>query len=1294
MDSSSLQHDEDDAQDEGLFVVIVGDKMDEQPSDLDNQNTEPTIHLEMKPENSFLTCTEELKLTSDIKTEEQFEPMVEEYISDETDVPSDADNKDDIYLEELRESNEQKYLEIPDDNSFVAEICRMNPILKDDTEALVDALFKVMKDTMPLDPPDGFVVERNNMFECVDCGYQTTRSRYTLARHWVHKHGSRRFACMACGTTFAWITNLYRHERICNSDNAWLVLKARDRINQIKAERKINKQKAPSKKTLTVRELKSNLRVTKRKVSERAGKSKIFEQFKGVKIKTERLPKTKQNKAKQTIKTKKEPLKRTIATKRGATKRKIVRKSQGSPKKDPASKPRIVTESDNRGSLKKDPKIAPESDEDIDPFGGDHDSDPQYEPSEEEYDSDDYFKRNGKYSDPLNLLELKKPSRKRTPVVRKNSNRQCEQKALIDEKYDEYLSTANHDDPLSPKKLNNSNSLKIKKNPVRSSNVKVSVDHKSDPDHNSSYVDVKETKTTKNSLKTAAKDKDSCLKDSYLNRLRLERPDLMGDEELLVKILSEIMVKDKPPPLPKGFADLESNGMFQCKTCNHLSKSRNDAIRHWRVKHEHISYKCYACGAQFGLFRSLYVHERSCGAQYAYIVRRARVGTFKLTSRKNNKKKIYNETGTYICSFCPREFKRMMSLEAHENEHKLHLPYKCKQCPAAYTSVTALSHHKRRKHRKAELLCDKCDRAFTHTNELRTHMDTHLDVKKYACTECVRRFAQKQDLKIHVDRDHRNLPYPYACKLCPQRYPLMTKLRTHVTQKHGINVISRKSIYNKLPEISLNQVKRVTIAKKSELHTESDLTKISYDVQIIDAVKKEQKNEIELTDRSEDVDDDINGEQVIDEKEAKKVHECPHCKKRYVERKSLKKHIDRKHFNLFPFACKICYKRCAEEMYLRRHMQRHHGIQVEKPEQAKKRKEKIVKPTPSPKRKGYTYRNAEGVQMPFERDSTGKIPCPECDKKYSHMTDLRKHVNKIHLRLPEPYACKMCPKRCMKLVTLRAHMLKTHGMHIIARKTLKKHLPNLTAEQLKNAITVKHSDFDPTYEPIATSVQNLTETVNIDHHYTEVSEPIEIDGNFTDTEVLPGSRNISPKKCPVAPNPAIETSAANTCASKDEFVDTSHGVEHEDINDEEKGEETDETYDGEEGSDESEEPSEDIKEIVKKHVVDAKNHKPIIIIKDGQAVYMDGDNVDYFKKTTNCKIFNSPKTKVTVQYQEDLISETNKALVSYYKSFCQETTEKPPEVAKERPTKNKQQGSSGRVSRTNVRNKKYQRTRN
>lgn len=302
---------------------------------------------------------------------------------------------------------------------------------------------------------------------------------------------------------------------------------------------------------------------------------------------------------------------------------------------------------------------------------------------------------------------------------------------------------------------------------------------------------------------------------SFVNELREQYPELRKNTKKLVNAVSEIMRGTKPPKPPKG--SFVKNGNYrECTLCNCLSESLPAAERHYQEKHGQRYLICFACGVDFRSKTNLYKHEKRCISSDATIVLKARASLLgnKARSRpyinhyKNKPPRVFKSNKKFQCSECSATFTVQKTLDSHMNLHKGLRPYRCKTCPAAYTSPTALSRHEK-KHLDVQYICDHCGRAFKIKEALIPHLDTHKPYRKFGCHLCDRRYAQKAALQLHIDRVHRNLPPPCACPVCPKRFPRMSLLKTHMMSEHGLNIMTRKMFFKKLPTLSESEMKQV-----------------------------------------------------------------------------------------------------------------------------------------------------------------------------------------------------------------------------------------------------------------------------------------------------------------------------------------------------------------------------------------------------------------------------------------------------------------------------------------------------
>ncbi|OWR43472.1 zinc finger protein 729 [Danaus plexippus plexippus] len=271
---------------------------------------------------------------------------------------------------------------------------------------------------------------------------------------------------------------------------------------------------------------------------------------------------------------------------------------------------------------------------------------------------------------------------------------------------------------------------------------------------------------------------------SYIKELKEQFPELQDDEELLVRCLVEIMKTTKPPPPPLDYYVMDGI-MLECVICGTHNESIPAAGRHYQEKHGERYLYCYACGANFRSTTNLYKHEKRCEAPHIKLVLRARALSLgrKGRSRPFLPKFDNTEPRRYNCDECSASFSTKYSLQAHQLLHRGLRPYRCPVCPCAYTSSTVLTRHMK-KHGSSRFVCAHCDRSFNVKAALVAHLNTHLRMLQYLTF----------------------------------KYPRMSVLKEHMRKVHGMELMTRKMFFKKLPTLSDTQLHQAKVILKHEVH--------------------------------------------------------------------------------------------------------------------------------------------------------------------------------------------------------------------------------------------------------------------------------------------------------------------------------------------------------------------------------------------------------------------------------------------------------------------------------------------
>merc|ERR1712088_212813 len=169
------------------------------------------------------------------------------------------------------------------------------------------------------------------------------------------------------------------------------------------------------------------------------------------------------------------------------------------------------------------------------------------------------------------------------------------------------------------------------------------------------------------------------------------------------------------------------------------------------------------------------------------------------------------ESKPFRCTFCPKEFGHLSSLESHvERLHTNESKHHCESCGKAFSSKSNLTAHKKihsgerpfqcvvcqkRFRQKAHLQkhetthssatpyqCPHCDKAFGHPSNLNTHIATHSDVRPYECSDCGKSYKDSASFKRHRMVHTGERPYP--CTLCSETFIDSKSLRRHREVSH------------------------------------------------------------------------------------------------------------------------------------------------------------------------------------------------------------------------------------------------------------------------------------------------------------------------------------------------------------------------------------------------------------------------------------------------------------------------------------------------------------------------------
>ncbi|XP_053463410.1 zinc finger and SCAN domain-containing protein 4 [Nycticebus coucang] len=110
--------------------------------------------------------------------------------------------------------------------------------------------------------------------------------------------------------------------------------------------------------------------------------------------------------------------------------------------------------------------------------------------------------------------------------------------------------------------------------------------------------------------------------------------------------------------------------------------------------------------------------------------------------------------------------------------------YKCEECPKIFKYLCHLLAHQRRHRNERPFVCSECHKGFFQTSDLRVHQIIHKGERPFACSMCEKSFSHKTNLRAHV-RIHTG-EKPYTCSLCHRSYRQSSTYHRHLKMHEKI----------------------------------------------------------------------------------------------------------------------------------------------------------------------------------------------------------------------------------------------------------------------------------------------------------------------------------------------------------------------------------------------------------------------------------------------------------------------------------------------------------------------------
>lgn len=280
---------------------------------------------------------------------------------------------------------------------------------------------------------------------------------------------------------------------------------------------------------------------------------------------------------------------------------------------------------------------------------------------------------------------------------------------------------------------------------------------------------------------------------------------------------------------------------------------------------------------------------------------------------------INNDTNSYVCSKCLRNFPTKRSLSLHIGKKHGIRSHNCDLCDLCFMSKYSLLIHQDRKHNikhqkqsKTIHQCHVCGRIFKYHAELARHISSHMGIKQFKCNQCNKAFVSKSALTRHLIK-HNGIRQ-FECYLCPKSFTHPSNLQVHLKvhkneKKYSCNICNKKFKANR------------TLLLHYKIHTnERDFPCNECDKAFIN--KYDLLRHLKLHEKKRQIEEGIYDSTKDEINKVKNMRQCEQCGKICSGAGDLKKHL-RVHSGERPFGCLQCGKKFKSTSTLHCHERTH-----------------------------------------------------------------------------------------------------------------------------------------------------------------------------------------------------------------------------------------------------------------------------------------------------------------------------------------------------------------------------------
>jgi KRAB domain-containing zinc finger protein len=391
---------------------------------------------------------------------------------------------------------------------------------------------------------------------------------------------------------------------------------------------------------------------------------------------------------------------------------------------------------------------------------------------------------------------------------------------------------------------------------------------------------------------------------------------------------------------------------------------------------------------------------------------------------QNHIRLVHLKIKNFECAHCEAKFSNRYQVRNHISGVHSNIREKCPHCDQML-KITTLKSHIKNVHEGGgqRVSCQDCPKTFQSNADLERHVvSVHMKIKA-PCPECGRRFRM-ETLANHIKTQHKGI-YPFKCKECGKGFQDSNHLHTHVRTRHyGVFVYCKaenekgetcgKKLYSE--EGLQKHIERVHLKQEEG----KEMPCLECGVKILPSSLQRHIDEVhsKIARKACPIENcgEVFANKYIMQKHVDKVHDkvfnrewCDLCEEYKQDLKSHYKHVHTDHEQL-PCTWPQCLYRAKTKQYLERHIKYVH-----------ERKTRV-----SCEECGKSVRDLYHHKRVVHRKDNLYF-CTECNKGFPIKSQLRNHINKIHLKIRQS-----CPDCGAEVANLQQHIRFVHEKRMAA----------------------------------------------------------------------------------------------------------------------------------------------------------------------------------------------------------------------------------------------------------------------